>query len=234
MLKEVLWGVFYSCPWHDMAGSHSLPGGMVFSGSRQPVLPSCSIHLILLCLKFNWPFVPSHSEWAQASSTTNQPSVLIPLYLICPAESSAFITYPNIHDTPPPPFLHSSTASSSFISVLVSLLDGGQVHFRRWRWYILQSGGNSFFPPSPPRVLDRYSDWLLFVPARLVLNTALFLLSSPSEDFFFWLCKSAEVASLSLRAEEHCDCRDRDLPIIWKLWDWQIDPNGLSQLLITS
>lgn len=29
----------------------------------------------------------------------------------------------------------------------------------------------------PPRALDRYGDWLLFVPALLILNTALLLLS---------------------------------------------------------
>lgn len=55
-------------------------------------------------------------------------------------------------------------------------------------------------PLFSPRALDCYVDWFLFVPARLLLNTALF--SAPSEDFFPRLCKSAEVAFLSFRAEE--------------------------------
>lgn len=49
----------------------------------------------------------------------------------------------------------------------------------------------------------------------------------------FWLCKSAEVASLSLRAEElWIAALWRGLLWPWPanhfdLWDWQIDPNGL-------
>lgn len=61
---------------------------------------------------------------------------------------------------------------------------------------LLKEGGSAFqavqviyytIRRKPPHVLDRYGDWLLFVPARLVLNTALFLLFSPSEDFFLTL-----------------------------------------------
>lgn len=50
----------------------------------RPPAPSISP---CLCLKFNWPFVPPHSEWAQAGPTNSQTRARIPLYLICPVVS---------------------------------------------------------------------------------------------------------------------------------------------------
>lgn len=43
MLEVVLWGLFYACPWHGVAESSSVPGGMVFCGSCQAVLPSLTL-----------------------------------------------------------------------------------------------------------------------------------------------------------------------------------------------
>ncbi len=68
--------------------------------------------------------------------------------------------------------------------------------------------------------------------ARLVLNTALVLLSSPSEDFFLTLQKcwgSFPVAHG--RGALNCCAVTRPV-VTWPanhfdLWDWQIDPNGL-------
>lgn len=75
-----------------------------------PSISSC------LCLKFNWPFVPPHSEWAQATSTNSQPRALIALYLSCP------LLLLRTHCTPP--LLHSSSDVSFFIAGRVSLLVG--------------------------------------------------------------------------------------------------------------
>lgn len=177
----------------------------------RPPAPSISSRL---CLKFNWPFVPPNSEWAQATSTNSQPRALIPLYLICPAEFGAFITYPN---TPTPPLLR-----SYILFYLWSCLCTGRGEAVQAMEVIYFTIRRKLFLLPPPHVLDGYGDWLLFVPARLILNTALFLLLSHSEDFFFFptlkKCWGSIPVAQGRRALNCCAVAkawcDRDLPII--------------------
>lgn len=117
------WGVFYVCPWHGVAGSCSLPDMMIFSGSCQAVLRSLTLlphpsHPASVWNSIDLLFHLAMNGHRPAPPIANP--ALIPLYLICPAESSAFITYPNTQCTTP--LLHSSIATSSFISGHVSLL----------------------------------------------------------------------------------------------------------------
>lgn len=171
MLKEVLWGVFYACPWHGVAGPHSLPGVMIFSGSCQATLPSHTLlahpsHAAYVWNSIDLLFHLTVNGHRPTSPIANPARALIPLYLICPAVSSAFITYPNTHSNP---------TLSDILFYLWSCFFVGEM-----------AGENAFSPfffPFFPRALDCYVDWFLFVPARLLLNTALF--SVPSEDFFF-------------------------------------------------
>lgn len=105
MLKEVLWGVFYACPWHGVAGPHSLPGVMIFSGSCQATLPSHTLlahpsHPAYVWNSIDLLFHLTVNGHRPTSPIANPARALIPLYLICPAESSAFITYPNTHSSP--------------------------------------------------------------------------------------------------------------------------------------
>ncbi len=154
-----------------------LPGGAPLLRPPAPSISFC------LCLKFNWPFVPPRSEWAQATSTNSQPRALIPLYLICPASHVQCFHYLPKHPlhTSPPPRLH------PLLSPVMSLLLKDTGVFQAAEVIYFTIGRKLFFPP--PHVLDSYGDWLLFVPARLVLNTALSLLFSLRGLF----CDFAEV-----------------------------------------